>query len=253
MYNNDGVIAMSVKKYYKYPRTFHFEWSENLQNDDRRLLSINGFLGKDVVVSEKLDGENTSMMGDRIHARSPDSKDHLSRHWVKALHGAIKHQIPKGWRICGENMFALHSIYYKELTSLFYVFSIFDEKNICLSWSDTEDFCKLLGLQTVPVIYKGPWSEEAIKNCYSGKSAFKGLTPKPFIKEFDVFRSKIINFDDLSFFADETQEGYVCRVSDAFDFQDYDKYVAKFVRKSHVKSGNNWMYEIVIPNKLKEK
>ena len=243
---------MFAQKYYKYPRTFHFPWSENLQNDDRRLLSLDGFLGKDVVVTEKLDGENTNLYSKHIHARSPDSNDHPSRHWIKALHATVNYQIPSGWRICGENMFALHSIYYEELTSYFYVFSIFDEHNNCLSWDDTEDFCKILELQTVPVLYKGPWDEEAIKNCHSDKSAFKGLTPKPSIKEFGDFRSKIMNSDDLSLFADETQEGYVCRVSNAFDFKHYDKYVAKFVRKSHVKSSNNWMTEVVIPNKLKE-
>lgn len=41
----------------KYPKTFHFPWSENLQNDDRLLEDIGCFLGKNIVVSEKMDGE----------------------------------------------------------------------------------------------------------------------------------------------------------------------------------------------------
>ena len=128
----------TAQKYYKFPRTFHFLWSENLQNDDRLLQSLEEFIGKEVVVTLKLDGESTSCYFDHIHSRSPDSKDHLSRHWVKALHASIKNQLPKGFRICGENMYALHSIFYSELTSYFYVYAIFDENNVCLSWQDTQ-------------------------------------------------------------------------------------------------------------------
>ena len=244
---------MSIQKYYKFPRTYHFDFSENLQNDDKMLLSLDGFLGKEVVVSEKIDGENTSMMSDYIHARSLDSGDHLSRHWVKALHGTIKHQIPKGWRICGENMFALHSIYYTGLTSYFYVFAIFDENNTCLAWKDVEDFSDLLGLQTVPVLYKGIWDKDLVSKCYTQKSILKGWTPKKEIKEFKDFRRKIFDGEEISSFADESQEGYVCRIANAFDYSDYDKYVAKWVKKNHVQSSDNWMTEAVIPNKLKGK
>jgi hypothetical protein len=46
-----------TQKYYKYPRTFHFLWSENLQNDDRLLPSMDDFIGKEIVITEKMDGE----------------------------------------------------------------------------------------------------------------------------------------------------------------------------------------------------
>ena len=41
----------------KYPRTMHFSFSPGLQNDDRKLSSDDIFEGKEVVVTEKLDGE----------------------------------------------------------------------------------------------------------------------------------------------------------------------------------------------------
>jgi len=244
---------MSARKYYKYPRTFHFLWSENLQNDDRLIEGLGGLIGQEVIVSLKLDGENTSLMKDHIHARSIDSSDHLSRHWIKALHASIRYEIPPGWRICGENMFALHSIYYTELMSYFYVFAIFDEKNISLSWNEVEEFSDLLGLKTVPVLHRGKWDEETIKNCYTQKSACRGWEPKENITEFKDFRQKILNGEEISSFANETQEGYVCRVASSFSYNDYDKCIAKFVRKSHVRTSDFWMTEIVIPNKLKEK
>ena len=42
----------------KYPKTFHFDFSQSLQNDDRKLETLKDFEGRDVVVTEKLDGEN---------------------------------------------------------------------------------------------------------------------------------------------------------------------------------------------------
>ena len=83
-----------MNAYFKYPRTFHFAWSEGLSDDDKMLPSSTIFSGKKVVVTEKLDGENTTLYSDHIHARSIDSKHHPSRNWVKVLHGNIKHEIP---------------------------------------------------------------------------------------------------------------------------------------------------------------
>ena len=77
------------------------------------------------------------MYSDRIHARSLETDFHESRTWVRALWGNIKHEIQDGWRICGENMFAEHSIHYNNLETYFYVFSIWNETNDCLSWDET--------------------------------------------------------------------------------------------------------------------
>jgi hypothetical protein len=60
------------------------------------------------------------------------------------------HDIPLGWRVCGENVFAKHSIYYDKLPSYFLVFSIWDENNFSLNWEEVEGLCELLGFYTVP-------------------------------------------------------------------------------------------------------
>ena len=68
----------------KYPRTLHLPWSEGMTNDDKMLPSIEIFEGKEVVVSLKLDGENSSIYsGGYTHARSLDSKFHISREWIR--------------------------------------------------------------------------------------------------------------------------------------------------------------------------
>jgi dihydroneopterin aldolase len=41
------------------------------------------------------------------------------------------------------------------------------------------------------------------------------------------------------------------RLEDAFDYRDFRRSVAKFVRKNHVQTDEHWMAGEVIPNKLK--
>lgn len=206
-------------KYYKYPRTPHLPWSPGVGGDDIKLQNSTKFIGKHVVVTEKLDGENTTLYLDHIHARSVNSKQHISRNWVKALHGEIAHLIPAGWRVCGENLYAKHSIAYTNLTSYFFVFSIWDETNTCLSWNETIEWSTLLGLETVPVVYRGVWNESSIR-------------------EIRV---------DL-----ETQEGYVVRNSDNFHYDNFSENMAKWVRKNHVQTDQHWLHAEVIPNQLIE-
>ena len=206
-----------IKK--KYPKTLHFSWSEGLQNDDRKLENTDGFVEKEVVCTIKMDGENTSMTNQYIHARSLDSVDHPSRHWVKGLWGSIKHNIPDNMIICGENMFAHHSIFYDDLSTYFYVFNIWID-NVCLSYDETLEYCTLLGLEHVPIIYRGVFDEKIIKKLY----------------------------DDLD---KEKVEGIVVRTTDSFSRTDFQKYCAKAVRKGHVQTDSHWMSKPITPNQLK--
>ncbi|WNO10849.1 RNA ligase family protein [Teredinibacter sp. KSP-S5-2] len=204
-------------KRFKYPRTPHLPWSPGWTHDDIRASSAGVFGGKEVVVTEKLDGENTTMYCDHIHARSIDSRNHSSRNWVKRLHAQIQYQIPEGWRLCGENVYAKHSIHYDSLSTYFYVFSIWDSNNTCLSWSETMEWCDLLGLVTPKVFYKGVWDEDLVKS---------------------------IQVDT------NECEGYVVRLVDAFPYREFGSSVAKWVRTNHVKTDQHWMHGDVVPNKL---
>ncbi len=218
----------SFFRYVKYPRTYHFPWSENLQNDDRMHEDPSVFLNRNAVATVKMDGENTTLYSDYIHARSIDSKHHESRNWVKALHGRIAHEIPEGWRICGENLYATHSIHYKNLDSYFYVFSIWDENNTALSWNDTEQYAALLGLHTVPVLCKG---------MCSSIDGLKAIVEK--------------NLDGYAKETGEAVEGYVIRIMDPIPYKDFRRYVAKSVRKDHVQTGTHWMTKKIVPNELR--
>lgn len=84
-----------------YPRTPHLPWSPGASSDDVRVGDLSGLAGREVVVTEKLDGENTTLYADGLHARSLDSAHHPSRAWVKALQGRIGPAIPQGGGCAG--------------------------------------------------------------------------------------------------------------------------------------------------------
>lgn len=218
----EGQVLGDFVKYVKYPRTYHLPWSPGITDDDRSLPDTSCFNGKEVVVTVKMDGENTTMYNDYIHARAVNANNHPSRDWVKSLHGKIQGDIPDGWRLCGENLYAEHSIHYKDLLAYFMLFSVWDDKNICLSWDDTIFWAELFELKTVPVLYKGIWDEEKIRRLF---------TPK---------------------LDDNECEGYVVRLANSFPYSEFRKSAAKYVRKNHIQSHGHWFRKGLIPNELKK-
>lgn len=205
--------------FYKYPKTMHLPWSPGLQNDDRLIQSLAGFEGKEVVITEKMDGENASLYANHYHARSLDSRHHASRDWIKAFHGSIKHLIPSEHRICGENLYAKHSVGYENLPSYFMGFSIW-RKDFCLDWDSTLEGFEYFGIQSVPILWRGQWEN--------------------FPKEY------------INFFTERCDEveGYVIRTTDGFMLEDFQSFVAKYVRKDHIQTDQHWMAGPVIPNGL---
>lgn len=215
-----GVLEQFIP-YVKYPRTYHLPWSPGMNDDDRMHKDVSAFEGKIVVVTEKMDGENTTMYSDYIHARSIDSRSHVSRNRVKAFHAQICGDIPAGWRICAENLFAKHSILYKNLASYVYGFSIWDETNRILTWKDSLEWFALFGMAHVPVLYHGVYDRDKIQAAY------------------------------LEAAKDHETEGYVIRVDEPFRFSEFRKYVGKYVRKDHVQTSRHWMHgQPIVPNIL---
>ncbi len=219
-----------MENYFKYPKTFHANYSRpDPKGNDRVLDNQSHFAGREVIVTTKLDGENTSCYKDKIHARSIDSGPHPSRTWIKAFHATFNQSITDGWRVCGENLQAKHAIFYQNLPTYFFVFGIYNDKNVCISWDDTVETCVMLGLAAVPVLYRGIWDENKVKACFSGRTLIDGV--------------------DCG-----EQEGYVVRTADAFAYNDFTNSVYKFVRPGHVAGDTeHWTKVSYKPNKLKDK
>lgn len=204
----------------KFPRTYHLPWSPGLTKDDRQMVLADPFQGQEIVATLKMDGENTSIYRDGIHARSLVYEPHPSRNWPKILQARIAHEIPEGWRICGENLWAEHSIAYKNLEDFFLVFQIWNERNVCLSWDETKEWATLLDLKTVPVLYEGVGDRKNIENLHT--PTYRG----------------------------DPNEGYVVRLKTSFPYSAYRSAVGKYVRANHVQTHGHWMRQMVKPNKL---
>jgi hypothetical protein len=217
-----GVLSLFTNRV-KYPRTFHLPWSDGVQGDDVILSDVSYFEGKRVIVTVKMDGENSTLYRDYFHARSIDGASHPSQSWIRRLHSEIAYDIPADWRVCGENLYAKHSIGYHNLHSYFQVFSVWNERNEALSWDDTVEWAELLGLPTVPVLYDGVWDEGLIQSLY--QPTYEG----------------------------NEMEGYVVRIAEGFPYSTFRRSVAKYVRTDHVRTQNHWRNMQVISNGLKER
>ena len=80
-----------------------------------------------------------------------------------------------------------------------------------------------LGLQVVPVLYRGPWDKTAVRAIEAVGAASR--------------------------FGDD-REGYVVRLADGFHYRAFRQSVAKYVRKNHVQTDVHWKTQVVVPNKL---
>lgn len=223
-----GNVLNEFTHYVKYPRTFHLNWSLGMNRDDRMMTDVSIFEGQEVIICEKLDGENTTWYRDHMHARSLETSSHPSRNWVKNLWAQHGYNIPDDWRVCGENMYAKHAIHYNNennnaLDTYFYMFSIWNEMNICLSWDETEEWAELLGLTLVPVFYRG-------------------------IYDIDFITELNKKMED----SPDTIEGYVIRLAREYHYSEFRDVCGKYVRKNHVQNNHgHWSTQKIIKNELK--
>lgn len=196
----------------KYPRTPHLPWSPGATSDDKIIseetLKYLSSL-QDIVVTEKMDGGNLTFYRDAFHGRSFSSTAQPWDSAAKALWAAVRHEIPAGWRISGESLYARRSVSYCDLPGVYLVFNVWDEHNNALSWDFVKMFATELKLPTVPELYRGSSFDEAVK-------AWSQLRTS------------------------DNSEGYVLRNADEFNFSDFSTNVAKYVRENHVRTSDDW-------------
>ncbi len=192
---------------HKFPRTVHFSWSESIHDDDKSIKNTQHMEGMEVVATEKLDGESTSMYKDYMHARSIDSAHNFTRDYAKRLQAALSKDIPEGWIFSFENVAYCHSLFYDDLEGFCYLLKIWKDDGFCLSHDEQCQWADILDLPQPKVLYKGPFDEKKLK--------------------------EIKNSLDLT-----KVEGFVVSNTQSFHRDDYQKNVAKFVRKNHVQSNH---------------
>lgn len=197
----------------KYPRTRHLPDSPGATSDDKWLSPAGLAFLRDpanaVVVTEKMDGSNFTMTRSTCFGRSVDAH---TNHWdsiVKQLWSGVRFDIPEGWRLSGENMYARKSVSYENLPGPFILFGVWDENDTLLSWDDTKEVAEMLNLPHAPELYTGSSFEEAVS-----------------------VWARTHNTD--------SSEGFVVRSVDPIPAVLFSSRVAKWVRADHVRTADDW-------------
>jgi ATP-dependent RNA circularization protein (DNA/RNA ligase family) len=201
----------------KYGRTYHLNWSPGATSDDKISDSIESLIENEIVITEKLDGENTGMTNDGVYARS--HADFTTSAWtreVRQLHDVkVRGNLSEGVFLFGEGMEAIHSIEYKKLKSYFYIFGVRDN-NIWIPWESVEEYSYLLDIPTVPVLFKGVINSE--------------------VELKDIVDKLVSEPSELG----GEREGIVVRNAGLFHNDDFKENVMKWVRYGHVKTDEHW-------------
>lgn len=199
----------------KYPRTSHLPWSTGATEDDVRVVDLSCFEGRQVVVTEKLDGENGTIYPDGYyHGRSLDGRSHQSQSYARGKAPALGQALSPESRAVIENLHYQHFVPYDRLRGYLYLTGIFAGtlSPRCVSWEALGAWADRLHLPLPPVLYLGLWDEKTIRSLFP-------------------FRSRV---------GPDTAEGYVVRVFDSFPEAEFSTHVAKFVSgdfKKALKSG----------------
>lgn len=211
----------------KYGRTFHYPFSPGTESDDRIQYEYWQHLQqmKQIVHTEKLDGENNCMSTLGVFARSHAAP--TTSPWTETLRifwQRIRNELGT-MEIFLENLYAIHSIEYKSINHHFYVFAIRDRDH-WLGWEETKFYAGLLDLPVVPEIsITQPAKlqsdfEKEVMSMASGAGSFqpcdaKGGNPV-------------------------TMEGIVTRNYNGYTVDAFADNVFKYVRKGHVKTDQHW-------------
>ena len=213
----------------KFPRICHLPWSPGGTNDDKRLQSVDHFLGDHLVFTEKLDGSNLCMTRSDLFARSHSGPPaHPSFDLAKALHAQIRWSIPGWFSVFGEWCYAVHSIEYEALPAYFHVFGVRnDDSGEWSSWDHLGVMCKSWGLTRVPLLHQ------------SHVSSAKEL--QDLVERFGA---------EPSVYGGE-REGVVIRVARHFRDDQFHLRCAKWVRADHVQTDDHWKHQEIRKQGLK--
>ena len=206
----------------KYPRTYHLPYSPGATKDDKKLQGdwFKYYQGKEIVITEKLDGENIHMNQKDCYARSDGAptRSPWSRNiWdpQEGLYWRIKTLIGSNETLFGENLYGEHSIHYDKLPSYFHLFAV-NTESMWESWQSVKLFGAILGVKTVPELWRGiVYNEKQLEELVNR-----------FVKEPSVYG--------------DTREGVVVRLTSSFPLDDFKNCVCKWVRPNHVQTDEHW-------------
>ena len=200
----------------KYPRTPHWPSSPAYAPGKMIFPDPERFVGHEIVITEKLDGGNTLLHKGKVYGRSTSAPS------TAPWNGMVKKR--HAWKttgldclIYGENLYAVHSIEYGDLTEdeTFRAFAL-RRRDTFESFDELRRLADSLRIPTVPVVWRGRVGsvrqlDELLAEARSRRSVLDG-----------------------------EREGLVIRTAGAFHARLFADSVAKSVRAEHVRTDEHW-------------
>lgn len=213
----------------KYPRTFHLPYSPGASKEDKIQHDVSNLIGRNLIMTEKMDGSNVCLTRDAVFARSHNGPpSHPSFDLLKAQHAAVKRNIPEHVEVFGEWLYAVHSIRYNNLPSYLQVFGV-RSGTVWWAWEETQEMANEILVSTTPAIFEFYPETEA------------------------KLRSKVEIVTVHNFFkpaCGDSREGVVVRPLGEFRDEDFDRSVIKWVRANHVQTDEHWKHKAIETNEL---
>lgn len=204
----------------KYPRTFHLPNSPGATRDDRVASDVSALVGREVVVTEKLDGSNVALTSSGPFARSHNGAPaHPSFHPLRAVWAERAALLHPEVTVFAEWCYAVHSIRYPDLRPERWcqvIAARHDRTGVWLSWDEVSAEASRLSLPTVPVLWRGVFASAAELTATTETLARQGSVFGP------------------------DREGVVVRAASSFFDDCFPTHVAKWVRANHVRTDRHW-------------
>ena len=207
----------------KYPRTPLWPGSPSKDRDDRTSPNPQDFIGRPLVITEKLDGLNLLLHRGDIHLRSTDPTGRVNSPWLAMVkkHHAWKLTAPARAHIhlYAEDLYAVHSIEYGPIPQnhTLRAFASISQQN---GWFDdfqrTLDLAADLDITPVPTLHRGVFDSQ---------------------RELQDLLDTIHGQDSV---LGGPREGAVIRVEASFPLDNLHLNVCKSVRRHHVQTEKHW-------------
>lgn len=238
-------MGASRDNFVKYPRTPHLFGSRGTADDRHwgRRESEAFIRNPSLIIEEKLDGTNVGIhfttagrmvlqcRGHEITEGMHPQYD-LFKQWASVKRPTFEEMLESRYILYGEWLYAKHSIHYRSLPHYFFEFDIWDKDRACfLTLEARLELLSGRGLQTVPVLHRGPVTPEEM-------TALIG--PSHFNSHFD---------NPSTGRPDNLMEGLYLRTESADQVTGRAKIVRpEFVEK--VKQSEHWQQQALVPNLL---
>jgi len=240
-------MGASRDDFNKYPRTPHLFGSKGTDDDKHlgRRESEAFIADRSLVVEEKIDGTNVGIhfttagrmvlqcRGHEITEGMHPQYD-LFKQWTAVKRPLLQTMLEDRRILYGEWLYARHSVHYRALPHYFFEFDIYDKDRAC--FLDLASRLKILegtGLQTVPVIHRGPVDADEL-HALIGPSAFQSAFDNPVTGQ-----------------PDDLMEGLYLRTEANGAVAGRAKFVRpEFVEK--IKQSEHWRQQRMVPNLLRD-